>query len=266
MSVLHALALGIVQGLTEFLPVSSTAHLTFLEQLFALPAEGRLMLDVFLHLGTVLALLVFFAGRIARLIGDLFRPDPARRARAWRLVLAIVIGTIPAGIAGYLLKDRLEAVFATTLWSALFLLVTGCVLFATRWAQEKRSTAGWFDGLVVGAAQAVALLPGISRSGSTIAAALFLGLTRSEAFEFSFLLSIPAVLGAAALKLKDSSLLRGGMTLSLPLLLGVALSFLTGLLALFWVRRLLLQKRFHWFAFYCWIVGALALVLSLTRR
>jgi len=266
MSTLHALVLGIVQGLTEFLPVSSSAHLTFAEQLLSVPKDGRLALDILLHLGTVLALLVFFAGRIVRLFGDLFRPDSTRRAAAGRMLLAIAIGTIPAGVIGYLLRDKLDAVFANITYSAVFLLITGCVLFATRWSREKKTGVGWLDGLIVGCAQAVALLPGISRSGSTIAASLFRGLARSEAFEFSFLLSIPAVLGAALLKLKDSPLLHGNAGPSLPLLLGIAAAFLTGLLALFWLRRLLLQKRLHWFAYYCWAVGAVALVLSLIRR
>lgn len=266
MSTLHALLLGIVQGLTEFLPVSSSAHLTFAEQLLSIPKDGRLALDVLLHLGTLLALLVFFAGRIVKLVGDLFRSDPTRHAPARRMLLAIAIGTIPAGVIGYLLKDKLDVVFETTTYSAVFLLVTGIVLFATRWSHERKTGVGWLDGLIVGCAQAVSLLPGISRSGSTISGALFLGLGRTEAFEFSFLLSIPAVLGAALMKLKDSPLVHGGAGLSLSLALGIAASFVTGLLALVLLRRILLQKRLHWFAYYCWIVGAVALVLSLARR
>jgi undecaprenyl-diphosphatase len=266
MSTLQALLLGIIQGLTEFLPVSSSAHLTFAEHILSVPKEGRLALDVLLHLGTLLSLLVFFATRIVRLAGDLFRPDPTRQPAARRILLAIVIGTVPAGVIGYLLSDKLDIVFETTTYSAVFLLVTGCVLFATRWSKERKTGVGWLDGLVVGCAQAVSLLPGISRSGSTIAASLFQGLGRSEAFEFSFLLSIPAVLGAALLKLKDSPLMHGGAGPTLPLLLGIAVSFVTGLLALFLLRRVLLKKRLHWFAYYCWIVGAVALVLSLIRR
>jgi undecaprenyl-diphosphatase len=267
MTTLHAFILGVIQGLTEFLPVSSSAHLTFAEQLFNIPSEWRVSYDVLLHLGTTLALVVFFFRRIIRIVGGMFSPDHPTRQTNWNLVLTIAVATIPAAIAGYLLKEKIDALFETPLYSAVFLLVTGLVLFLTRRTCGERTAITWADGLVIGVAQAIAILPGISRSGSTIAAALFLGLARPEAFEFSLLLSIPAVLGAALLKLRDSPLIHGataGVSAG-TIIIGFGLSFLVGLLALAIVRRVLLRKRFWWFAFYCWIVGALALVLSLTH-
>jgi undecaprenyl-diphosphatase len=256
--------MGIIQGLTEFLPVSSSAHLTFAEHLFGIPASWRLTYDVLLHLGTTFALLVYFAPKLRQVIVALFSPNQHKRRENWTLVLAIAVGTIPAALAGVLLRDRLEALFARPVYSAFALLVTGVVLFCTRKKTgDERRSINWRAGLVVGMAQAFALLPGISRSGVTISAALFLGLARSEAFEFSFLLSIPAVLGAAALKLKGSALFQPGTIPPVTALLGLTASVLFGLLALVIVRKLLLQRRFHWFAFYCWGVGLLVLLLSL---
>ena len=141
------------------MPVSSKTHLTFAQTLLNMPETGRLALDVALHMGTLLALLVYFAPRIVRLFRDLFRSDPTQHGPALATVLAIVIGTIPAGVIGYLLRDKLDALFANITYSAVFLLVTGCVLFATRWSHEKKTGVGWLDGLIVGCAQAVALLP-----------------------------------------------------------------------------------------------------------
>jgi undecaprenyl-diphosphatase len=260
MSILQSLVMGIVQGLTEFLPVSSTAHLTFVESLWKVPENSRLAYDVALHLGTTLALLVFFGRRIGSIAAGLFGSMPNERRNNGDLVLAIVIGTIPAVLAGFFARNRLNAVFADPIYSALFLLITGLVLFLTRGSAGERSAVTWRDGLVIGAAQAIALLPGISRSGATIAAALFLGFARPAAFEFSLLLSIPVVLGAAVLELRP---VIGSETGVMPMAVvaGVATSFGVGLAALALLRSVLRRRRLHWFAFYCWAVGIGALVL-----
>jgi len=267
MSLLQSLILGVVQGLTEFLPVSSTAHLTFAEQVFRFPEGWRLSFDVLLHLGTTLALIVFFAPRLARIVAGLFSHESETRQVNWRLVLIIALGTIPAALAGILLKSRLEKLFADPVYSAAFLLVTGGVLFTTRWCTGQRQEPTWQDGLLIGCAQAIALLPGISRSGSTIAVALFLGLARPEAFEFSMLLSIPAVLGAALLKLKDATFLNAGSGVSpVTLAAGLVTSLVVGLGALFLLRRVMQGKRLWLFSFYCWGVGLFVLAWSLLGR
>jgi undecaprenyl-diphosphatase len=265
MTVVHSLILGIVQGLTEFLPVSSSAHLTFAEQLFKFPADGRLSYDVLLHLGTTLALLVFFGRRIVQIVAGLFSADTPTRKTNWNLVLVIAVGTVPAGVIGYLVRHKIDTVFADVRYSAAFLLVTGVMLFLTRKRDGQRTSITWQDGLIIGAAQAIALLPGISRSGSTIAAALFIGLARPEAFEFSFLLSIPAVLGAGLLKLKDSPLLHSGVMSDPAAAIGFGASCLVGLLALFLVRKILLQRRFWMFSIYCWAMGLFVLTASFLR-
>ena len=262
MDTVNAIILGIIQGLTEFLPVSSSAHLTFAEHLFKVDPNVRVSLDVLLHLGTLLALVVFFFKRILKIIAGLFSPFTDTRKENWNIVLAIAVGTLPAVVFGYLLKDRIDAIFARPFYSAIFLLITGVVLFLTRRANGEKNRLSVVDGLVIGTAQAIAILPGISRSGSTIAAALFLGFARPEAFEFSFLLSIPAVLGAGLLKLKDSPLLQGGVAdmRASALASGFLVAAIVGILALYLVKRILMQRRFWFFSFYCWAVGILALI------
>jgi undecaprenyl-diphosphatase len=266
MTTFHALLLGVIQGLTEFLPISSKTHLLFAEQLMKVDPKWRVSFDVLLHLGTTLALVVFFFRRITRIISGLFSSLPETRKENWNLVLAIVIATIPIGITGLLVKEKIDTLFETTTFASVFLIVTGVVLFLTRRTNGVKTRLGKTDALLIGLAQAIAILPGVSRSGMTIAVALFIGFARPEAFEFSFLLSIPAVLGAAVLKLKGTGILHGASPFTgTDIVTGVIVSAVFGLLALYLVKKILLQRRFWYFSFYCWVVGALALVLSLTH-
>jgi undecaprenyl-diphosphatase len=261
LDVVQSIFLGIIQGLTEFLPVSSSAHLTFAEQLFKIDPKWRVSLDVLLHLGTTLALIGFFLKRILKILAGLFSPFVDTRRENWNIVLAIAVGTIPAVIAGYLLKNKIDTVFANPMYSAAFLLITGVVLFLTRKTNGERTKLSVADGLIIGIAQAIAIMPGISRSGSTIAAALFLGFARPEAFEFSFLLSIPAVVGAALLKLKGSGILHDTGPIShSAMATGFLVSAIVGMLALYMVKKILMQRRLWYFSFYCWALGIAALV------
>ena len=215
MDILQAVIIGIVQGLTEFLPVSSSAHLVFAQKL--LGVESSLAFDVFLHLGTLIAVLWFFRWDIIKMlkswwlsIGDIlqgrfrdgFRQDPYKRL-AWYVILA----TIPVGIVGVLFEDSVDALFAGALYvPAFFLFVTGTILYLS-----QRMTSGNVnlnnisakESLIMGLGQACAILPGLSRSGTTIAAGLTIGLEKEFAAKFSFILSIPAIFGAFVFKLKD---------------------------------------------------------------
>lgn len=254
--------LGIVQGLAEFLPVSSSGHLALLESIFRFNQNQRLSYTAFLHLGTVLALLFFFRKRIFEIFADLFiSKDSLYKKESLALILKIIIGTIPAGIVGYFAKDKIETVFIEPIYSAFFLIITGLFLFATKFSKERKSNVSYSDALLIGIAQAVALLPGISRSGATISMALLLGLTRADGFEFSFLLSIPAVLGANLLMLKD---LPKDLSLMF-LVLAIIVPFITGLLALKLLKNIVIKKQFHNFAYYCWIIGILATVIIIFR-
>ena len=261
MSVVHSIVLGIIQGLTEFLPVSSKTHLLFAEELFKIDPKWRVSFDVILHLGTTLALIIFFIKPIVRIIGGLFSKVEDIRKENWNMVLAIAVGSVPAGVVGFLVKDRIDVLFASTTYAALFLLVTGLVLFLTRKTNGERTKLTVTDGLVIGIGQAIAIMPGISRSAFTISAALFLGFARPEAFEFSFLLSIPAILGAGLIKLKGSGILHGRTPIThADMAFGFLISAIVGMLALYLVKKILMQRRFWVFSFYCWALGIVALV------
>lgn len=246
--------LGLVQGLTEFLPVSSSAHLVLAAAFFRFGAQS-MYFDAFLHFGTLLALIVFFAPRIGQIVAGLFAPRT--RPVEFRLFLLLVLGTIPAAIAGIAFQSRLEKLFLEPEWAAVFLVMTGFFLFATRSAFPRRATVNWQDALIIGCAQAVALLPGISRSGITVSAALLLGLSAPVAFEFSMLLSIPAVFGAVLASLPK------GYHLGAELTVGVTVAFCAGFFALWALRRVLLARRFSYFAFYCWTLGLSSLAYLL---
>jgi undecaprenyl-diphosphatase len=260
MAIIILIVLGIVQGLAEFLPVSSSGHLALLENLFHLSESQRLSYTAFLHLGTTLALLFYFRKKVYDVIVNSFNHSGQNEQKqSIKLILFIIIGTIPAGIIGYLAKDKIDLVFQTPIYSAVFLLITGVILFLTKFAQEKNSNLSYKDAILIGFAQAIALLPGISRSGATISIALFIGLTTASAFEFSFLLSIPAVIGANILLLKNIS---SHLTL-LNLILSIAVPFIIGILALEILKKIVIRKKLYYFAYYCWAIGLLAILLIL---
>jgi undecaprenyl-diphosphatase len=255
MSPLAAALLGLVQGLTEFFPVSSSGHLVLAQALLGLRAEG-ILLEVMLHVGTALVVVFYYRSKVA----DLLRPRFDRETNAYRL--AILVGLVPAGVVGILLKEPIEGLFERPGATLLALAATGLFLLATRLAPEKGRTVTIRIAILIGLAQAVAILPGISRSGATIAAALFLGVRRKEAAEFSFLVSVPAILGAALLTALDLPGAKGETAIFLPALLGTAVAMLSGYLALRYLVRVVLGGRLHRFGWYCLALassGALAL-------
>ena len=242
-----AIVLGLVQGLTEFLPVSSTAHLILVSDALKLdPEKFGLTFDVALHLGTALAVLLYFAGTWLGLLNALIRGR-------WRLPLVIVGGTIPAAIAGVLF----ETAVSTTLRSVLFIaagLLIGSVVFvlAERLGSRRRrfDRVTLTDAIVVGAAQALALLPGVSRSGITISAGLFRGLERPDATRLAFLLSTPIIVGAGLKTLLDARKLSG-LTAELDIVaIGFAVSFLSGLAAVAFMVRYLRTHSLNIFVVY----------------
>ncbi|MHB0885653.1 MAG: undecaprenyl-diphosphate phosphatase [Bacillota bacterium] len=254
--------LGVVQGLTEFLPVSSSAHLVILDNLLGV-RQPTMSLAIFLHLGTLLAVVTVYFRRLLGILVGMFTGR-----REGRLGWFIVIGSIPAAVLGLALKDVFARAFASVLVSGVMLLVTGAILFwsgrLARGRRDERSmTAG--DALVVGAFQAVAILPGISRSGSTIAGGLWRGIEPKLAADFSFLLSVPAVLGAGLLDIREA--LKGGEALDLrALILGAGLSFIFGYIAIKWLIAVVRRGRLEAFAYYCWAVGLAVIVWQVAVR
>lgn len=269
---LQALVLGATQGLTEFVPVSSSAHLVLLPFLLRWPIPS-LAFDVAIHLGTLVALFVYFRSDLARLVAGTARTiggrgDDDDRAQG-RLVLLLALGTVPAAAAGILFRDLFEELFESPTVTAVALLGTAALIVAgeavyRRWAPERRrdvGAIGWWDAAVMGLFQALAITPGISRSGSTIAAGLFRGLARDAAARFSFLLSIPAILGAAVVTVPDVPPgTDWGSTLAAAGVAAVA-----GFAAIAFLLRYLRTKTMLPFAAYCVALSALSLMVIAVR-
>ncbi|MFH1278538.1 MAG: undecaprenyl-diphosphate phosphatase [Candidatus Eisenbacteria bacterium] len=249
MGVAAAIFLGLVQGLTEFLPVSSSGHLVLAQALLGIRSEGILM-EVLLHVATAFVVLGFYRERAV----DLLRPRFDGERNRYRL--AIVIGLLPTAVVGLFLRDRIEALFERPGPTLAALAFTGVFLLLTRLAppRERRITLG--IAFLIGIAQAVAILPGISRSSATIACALFLGVRRREGAEFSFLLSVPAILGAALLTAKDITGEAASGTALAPALLGAAVAAVSGYWALRLLVRLVTRGGFHRFGYYCLTLAA----------
>jgi len=270
MDLLQAGVLGAIQGATEFLPVSSSGHLVLGRAVLGVElGAGSVAFDVAVHLGTLLAVVVVYLGDLVRLVSGLF--GAARRglsggglAALWedadsRLALLVLLGTVPAVIVGFSFKDLFEGLFARPTVAAGALLVTAALLAGTtaRRAPREPGVVRPLDALLIGLAQAVAITPGISRSGSTIAVALLLGVGREQAARFSFLLAVPAILGAAVLEVRH---LESGLALA-PLLAGAAVAAVVGFVSLKALIFLVHRGKIAWFAPYCAIVGLVALIL-----
>ncbi len=270
---IHAFILGIVQGLTEFLPVSSSGHLVLSQNLFGLK-EPELLFDVSVHVGTLMAVVAVFQREIRNIIVSLLRIASLKKASgSWRavydqneeirIVALIIAGSIPTALLGLLFKDVVDTVFGSVGIVGWMLLVTGTVLWFTR----KSAASGRplnktviRDALIIGLVQGLAIVPGISRSGSTIAVALFLGVDREIAGRLSFLLSIPAILGALVLSFESS--LSHTTIQTEVILLGVLVSATVGYGALKVLLRLVKKGRIYRFAPYCWLIGALVLIYN----
>lgn len=252
---LAALILGTVQGLTEFLPVSSSGHLVLLQSFFGERWLGDILFNVSVHLGTTLAVVIFFHKEILGLIRGIM-PGTYRREQAW-IIGCILITTAVTGAIGILFRDHFEAMFSLPFLVAAMLIVTGFLTFAT---DRKKNTGRPYgqirarDAVTIGLFQALAIIPGISRSGSTIFAGVFSGMDRTWAASYSFIASIPAILGAAALE-------WGGEVrpVTSEHLIGAISSCIVGLISLKFLVWTLRKHNFFIFSVYCWIAGALYL-------
>jgi|FaiFalDrversion2_1042247.scaffolds.fasta_scaffold00198_2 undecaprenyl-diphosphatase len=259
--------LGALQGLTEFLPVSSSAHLVFAESLLGLPRPG-LVLEAVLHLGTVGAVLALYGRDLGALLRAWSRaPLKVATNPAGRVVWLLMCTTAITGLAGVLFVEPLEALFASVRWTAFQLVLTGVLLWwAPRTGSRGLHHMTWADAGWVGLAQAVSIVPGISRSGITIVAALWRGIGREEAARYSFLAAVPAILGAAGFSLvRDWQSATSLGYSAVELLVGFASALGFGMLAIRWLMRFLQLGRLRAFAWYCWIVGLAALAYAWRR-
>ncbi len=260
----EALILGIIQGLTEYLPVSSSGHLAIGAHLFGLGGEENLTFTVAVHVATVLSTIVVLWKEIAWLFTDLFK---WKWNEGTKYIVNIIISMIPVGIVGFFFKDKVEAIFGSGLTVVgVCLLATAALLAFSYYARPRqRENISPLDAFVIGIAQAVAVLPGLSRSGSTIATGLLLGNKKEKLAQFSFLMVIPPILGEALLDVKDiaevgvSQAMAGLPTLSLAV--GFLAAFVCGCLACRWMIDIVKKGRLIWFAAYCAVVGLLAIIL-----
>lgn len=258
MSFLEAVLLGIVQGLTEFLPVSSSGHLVLAQALLGLEMPG-LVFEVAVHVATLVAVCWVYRARLGRLIVGALRREPGPS----RYVLWLAIGTVPAGVVGVGLGGVLEPLFERPVLAAGLLLVTGVLVWTIRYTAPRAEAEGpgAARALWVGVAQAVAILPGISRSGATVAAGTALGVRADRMAEFSFLLSLPAIAGAALLQIPDLSE-AGARVGSASLGMAFVAAAVSGVWAIRIFVRMLERRTFHRFAYYCWAVGLLYLAAA----
>ncbi|MCD5417627.1 undecaprenyl-diphosphate phosphatase [Candidatus Bipolaricaulota bacterium] len=256
------IVLGIVQGLTEFLPVSSSAHLVLAQEILGVDPPG-LLLEAVLHLGTVLAVLVLFRRDLYALLQGLV---VKRRDAERRYIIFLVLATIPIVLAGLLAEEAVERAFASILLVGIALLVTGGMLFIADWAQRRthRSTINGIDSLAIGIAQAAALIPGISRSGATISIGLLRGVRAREAARFSFLLSLPAILGASGFKLYRALSDNADIPWS-GLIIGGAVAAVVGVIAIKFLLAMLMRGKLKAFGVYCIAVGLIAILHYILR-
>ncbi len=273
MSIPKALILGLLQGLTEFLPVSSSGHLVLAKSFLGVNPEG-ITFEVILHFATLLAIITVFWKRLSGMavsliesIYGLFSPEKvssdAGRDRDIRWVGAVVLGTVPAAIVGIAFKDRVESMFSEPAFASSFLILTGIILLSTRFVRGEGRGLRSIDSVLVGLAQALAIVPGISRSGSTISAGLWAGVKREEAAEFSFILALPAIAGATLLEI--GNLLSMEPSEIWPYVAGAAAAYISGYFAIRSLLRAVKGKRFDLFAYYCFGIGALGLFLSFLK-
>ncbi len=262
MSLIEAIVLGIVQGLTEFLPVSSSGHLELTKAILgdnSVPQESLLM-TVVLHAATALSTIVIFRKDIAELLAGLFQ---FKNNEQFKYSLKIVLSMFPAAIVGVLFEEEIEQLFGgQILLVGLMLLVTGTLLFLADKAKNTSKSVSTSNAIIIGISQAIAILPGVSRSGATISTSVLLGIDRQKAAKFSFLMVVPLILGKMAKDILSGDLMAAETKTSL-LIAGFLAAFLAGIIACKWMISLVKRSQLKYFSFYCYIVGIAAIIYTL---
>ncbi len=279
MALINAVILGIVQGITEFLPISSSGHLVIFQEIFGMTdiEETNLLFDVLLHFGTLISIIVVYYKDICYLIKEFFKmlfdigkgKFNINKSPYQRLLILIILATIPTAVLGLLFKDFAEKMFSSIRIVGISLIITGFLLWLTnklkQGKKDERNTK-YSNALAIGLFQSIAITPGISRSGSTIVGGLFLGFNKEFAIKFSFLISIPAVLGALILHIPDLiSLINHGQVLTFQLIqyiIGMITAAVVGILSIKFLINLLNKGKFYLFSFYCWLVGVGVIIYS----
>lgn len=273
MTLVQAIILGIFQGIAEFLPISSSGHLVILQQLFGIK-EGNLFFTEMLHFGTLISIVIVYFNDIIKIVAEFFKMlgDGIKNKKFkitngyQKLGLLIIVGSIPTAIIGLLFEDFFEKLYSSSLLPiGIAFLVTGTLLWiANNKSYENKNVKNmtFLDSVIIGTFQGVAIIPGISRSGSTIVAGLLRGLDRSLATEFSFLLALPATFGAGLLGIIQVVKSGSEIAFTAPLLVGVILSAIVGVLAIKILIKVLKKDKLYYFSYYLWVVGIITIISS----
>ena len=270
MTILKAIILGMVQGLTEFLPISSSGHLVLVQSILKV-TEQPLFFDVMLHFGTLMAVVVFFWKDIWEILSGIFGRDPnigrstshyKTKYSARLFALYIIIGTIPTVIIALILKKTIEGAFVNPFLVSITLIITGIILFLSERMGQRGKSLNTGRAFIIGIAQGIAAIPGISRSGTTISAGLMLGIDGEKAARFSFLMSLPAILGAAILEFRNVESVDVSI---IAVVSGALVAFIVGYISIKFLLRIVARGHFSRFAYYCWAVGILGIIWSLVK-
>lgn len=255
----EAMVLGLIQGFTEFLPVSSSGHLEIAKSLFGINPESSFYFTIAVHGATVLSTLVVFWNEIVRLTKGALR---FKMNEETSYVLKLFISMIPVGIAGILLKDPIEKMFSgNIIFVGLMLLVTAALLAVAHFIKKRDRDIGYIDALIIGIAQAIAVIPGISRSGATISTGLMIGNKKEEIAKFSFLMVLIPVIGANLLEIFSGEVTSSTTGVGV-IIIGFITAFASGYLACRWMIELVKRSKLIWFSIYCTIVGLLSVLLG----
>ena len=254
-SIIEAIILGIIQGLTEWLPISSSGHLVITQRILGL--NPPLFFDVMLHFGTLIVVLTVFRTEIWKILQTIFKFD--FKTEEGKIGLFVILGSIPSAIFGYTMYSIIETFFSNSLIVGIMLFFTGLILFISEKRPGSRKIS-LIDSIVIGFSQALAIIPGLSRSGLTISTGLLRKIDRLASFKFSFLLSIPTILGAIIFESRE--LFSNTFDL-IPVSIGIITSMIVGYISLKLVQKTLISKKFHLFAYYCWVVGIVIIVFMI---
>ncbi len=257
MGLIEAIILGIVQGLTEFLPVSSSGHIEIAKVLLGISQEQNLLMTIVLHAATALSTIFVFREDIKEIIRGLLQ---FKWNKEFQFSLKIIISMIPAALIGLFFENEIELLFGgQILFVGCMLIVTGLLLFLADKAKNTNQNVNFFHALIIGVSQAIAILPGVSRSGATISTSVLLGIDREKAARFSFLMVVPLILGKMGKDIISGDILIESTTL-MPLLTGFTAAFITGLFACKWMIQLVKKSKLKYFSFYCFLVGTVSII------
>lgn len=246
---IQAIILSIIQGITEWFPISSSGHLALVQNYFGFQ---NLSFGVFLHLASIFAITIIFWK-------DIFRLLNLKNKENLKYIFYILISIIPAGIIGYLFKKQIEGFFSSMLYLGIFFIISGILVYSTKFSMERKNKIDFFDSIFIGIFQAIAILPGISRSGATISSSLFRGLKKEEAVKFSFLIAIPVILGASILELEDLSV--SGISYEL-LITSFFITFIVSFFTIKILMKIINKEKFYLFGIYNFVLGVLVLILN----